>query len=596
MVPADDAQEPEPTAPQIIVGNKPPTASADNSTRLTSLPPWAMHWWIPLLLAGILLVAGCFLASIWHMPLRSVPWWTVKPYWPPSWPFNYHWPSKDAMALCATIAGAGFAFSAWQQRSHDNTRMEEDRAEAQRKHEAESQAREQNIRAEQARYEAEREKREQNIRAEQARYEAEREEREQNRLAERERYEKEREEQERNRLEQIERDEYWKRREQAYSLLSSNNPNIRLGAIELLIELGDIANKSNTGNTAKTQEFLQHIVSILCNQVRYEGLNIPADGTLEQHAYLQGQILQKILKRADNSSLNNRSNGWTACTIDLSDSILNIEIQIHNATIKQPLVLTETTFNKPVSITHSSLHELHWTNSHFNHLTTSNSSLKIDSFPAEMKYAEFSYTTFHSHSDNESAAIAITLTDAKAYPSHTNIISFNKNCSFKSPLLILANSGRNKPNFSSEKLNFTGCNFTSTEITGSNYNADLQFETCIFKGPFKIHKLSYELGAVLEEDCDEHDPYCYQKWEIDFPEHTTSKTASCNFSSCTFTNRIAEQITIEEIICHHEEWDQDNNDLIVFTNNKTFNGDEISIEPLGHVADEGSNYVAKVNA
>ena len=120
MVPANDVQEPEPTAPQITAGNKPPTASADSSARLTSLPPWAMHWWTPLLLAGILLAAGCFLASIWRMPLRPVSWWKINLYWPPSWPFNYHWPSKDAMALCATIAGAGFAFSAWQQRSHDN--------------------------------------------------------------------------------------------------------------------------------------------------------------------------------------------------------------------------------------------------------------------------------------------------------------------------------------------------------------------------------------------------------------------------------------------------------------------------------------------
>ena len=91
-----------------------------NSGRLTPMPDCLMHWWTPLLLAGILLAAGCFLASIWRMPLRSVSWWTVNPYWPPSWPFNYHWPSKDAMALCATIAGGGFAFSAWQQRSHDN--------------------------------------------------------------------------------------------------------------------------------------------------------------------------------------------------------------------------------------------------------------------------------------------------------------------------------------------------------------------------------------------------------------------------------------------------------------------------------------------
>lgn len=90
------------------------------NSRLTPMPDYLMHWWTPVLFAFILLVAGCFLASIWRMPLRPVSWQKINPYWPPSWPFNYHWPSKDAMALCATIAGAGFAFSAWQQRSHDN--------------------------------------------------------------------------------------------------------------------------------------------------------------------------------------------------------------------------------------------------------------------------------------------------------------------------------------------------------------------------------------------------------------------------------------------------------------------------------------------
>lgn len=96
--------------------------------RLTPMPGWLMKWWIPILLALILLAAGWLLASIWRMPPRPVLWWTINPYWPPSWPFNYHWPSKDAMALCATIAGGGFAFSAWQQRSSDNTTRELERA------------------------------------------------------------------------------------------------------------------------------------------------------------------------------------------------------------------------------------------------------------------------------------------------------------------------------------------------------------------------------------------------------------------------------------------------------------------------------------
>ena len=100
MVPADDAQEPEPTTPQITAGNKPPTASSDSTARLTPMPAWLMHWWTPLAIAEGLL----------RWPLLLAIFWGGQP----------HWPSSEAMKLCATIVGAGLAFSAWQQRSHDN--------------------------------------------------------------------------------------------------------------------------------------------------------------------------------------------------------------------------------------------------------------------------------------------------------------------------------------------------------------------------------------------------------------------------------------------------------------------------------------------
>ena len=525
MVPADDEHTDSTEADSNT------STKEQNSGRLTRMPDCLMHWWTPLLVAAILFGPSLILAIIWG----------GQP----------HWPSSAAMTLCATIAGGGFAFSAWQQRSHDNAVREQDKL---HQEQAESRAREER--------------------------------------------EKQRNLDETRRLEQIERDEYWKRREQAYSLLSSNNPNIRLGAIELLIELGDIANKSNTKNTAKTQEFLQHIVTILCNQVRYEGLNIDADGTLEQHAYLQGQIIQKLLKRADNSSMNNRLNAWTTCTIDLSDSILNVEIQIHNTTIKQPLILTGTTLNMPVSITYSSLHELHWTNSHFNHLTTSNSSLKIDSFPTGMKNAEFSHTTFDSHSHDTNSAITLMLTNAKSNPTLINSITFNQDCSFTSPLLILANSARKRPNFSSEYLRFQNCNFASMEITGATFNADLLFETCFFNDTLNIHDLLYELGAVSEHNCEEKDcekpyPHCLENWEAAFPLHTINRTAYIIFSNCTFPHEATEKILTKGITCIDDIDDIVNHDLISFVNSRTYNGDEVIFEFLECDLDEGCTYITK---
>lgn len=198
MVPADDEHTDSTEADSNT------STKEQNSGRLTRMPDCLMHWWTPLLVAAILFGPSLILAIIWG----------GQP----------HWPSSAAMTLCATIAGGGFAFSAWQQRSHDNAVREQDKL---HQEQAESRAREER--------------------------------------------EKQRNLDETRRLEQIERDEYWKRREQAYSLLSSNNPNIRLGAIELLIELGDIANKSNTKNTAKTQEFLQHIVTIYATKCDTKG-------------------------------------------------------------------------------------------------------------------------------------------------------------------------------------------------------------------------------------------------------------------------------------------------------------------------------------
>ena len=68
--------------------------------RLTPMPDWLMHWWTPLAIAEGLLR--------WTLALAIF--WGGQP----------HWPSSEAMKLCVTIVGAGLAFSAWQQRSHDN--------------------------------------------------------------------------------------------------------------------------------------------------------------------------------------------------------------------------------------------------------------------------------------------------------------------------------------------------------------------------------------------------------------------------------------------------------------------------------------------
>lgn len=96
---ADDEQQPETTQQQLSSDNTTSTHSND-APRLTPMPRWLMHWWTPLAIAEGLL----------RWTLIVVIFWGGQP----------HWPSSEAMKLCVTIVGAGLAFSAWQQRSHDN--------------------------------------------------------------------------------------------------------------------------------------------------------------------------------------------------------------------------------------------------------------------------------------------------------------------------------------------------------------------------------------------------------------------------------------------------------------------------------------------
>lgn len=318
MVPADDAQQPEPTSPQITAGNQPPTATVNSSPRLTSMPPWLMHWWTPLLLAGIILAAGCFLASIWHMPLRPVSWWTINPYWPPSWPFNYHWPSKDAMALCATIAGAGFAFSAWQQRSHDNAVRDDDRLDRER---AAAQAREER--------------------------------------------EKQRDLDETRRLKQIKRDDYWKRREQVFQLLGSKNPGLRLGAIELLAELADTASHSDLLNDSEEQQLQQHIIATLCLQLRHEGLCKGIEGTPEEHAEIQKAITNTILMRIHIDPKKNMRADWSKREILFTNCTILIPLKFENIKTEATLNLSQSTLTKDLVIKSSTIGLIIWATARF---------------------------------------------------------------------------------------------------------------------------------------------------------------------------------------------------------------------------------------
>lgn len=122
MVPADDEDKDSTQADSST------STKELNSGRLTPMPDCLMKWWIPFVLAGLLL-AICTPIACW-------------------WGGHFHWPSADGISVCITIAGAALAVSTWQQRNDDNAFKEQKQAQAQRELEADRQEREQ-IRLEQ---------------------------------------------------------------------------------------------------------------------------------------------------------------------------------------------------------------------------------------------------------------------------------------------------------------------------------------------------------------------------------------------------------------------------------------------------------------
>jgi hypothetical protein len=366
MVPADDKH----------TGNT--EADTNTSTkerkrrRLTPMPDCLMHWWTPLLLALILLAAGCFLASIWRMPLRPVPWWKINIYWPPSWPFNYHWPSKDAMALCATIAGAGFAFSAWQQKSHDNAVKEKEQARAQRELEAD------------------------------------------------------RQERERIRLEQIERDEYWKRREQIFQILASNNPGLRLGAVALLAELADTAAHSTLLNETEKQQLQRHIIDTLCLQLRHEGLALDNEGNISEHAEIQAAIFATILTRIDIRNNPSPYADWSREPINMTSCIVHTPLLIQNLTTHTTIDFSQSKFLSTFTLSNATITSLIWERAYFigDLITRNNSTIGIRSLPSVAPYSRYINTTFM----HDSETFAITLMSYENYKREPEIALFN--CKF----------------------------------------------------------------------------------------------------------------------------------------------------------------------
>ena len=452
MVRADDEQQSESTAPQIAAGNPPPTEATDSSPRLTPMPPWLMHWWTPLLLAGILLAAGCFLASIWRMPLRPVSWWKINLYWPPSWPFNYHWPSKDAMALCVTIAGAGFAFSAWQQRSHDNAVRDDDKLDRERAAD---------------RVHAEREK--------------------------------QRSLEETRRLEQIERDEYWKRREQIYQLLGSENPGLRLGAVALLAELADSAAHSTLLNETEKQQLQRHIIDTLCLQLRHEGLDHRSEGNESEHAEIQAAIFRTLLTRIDIRNNVSPHADWSREPIKITSSIVRTPLLIQNLTTHTTIDFSQSRFLSTFELSNVTITSLLWERAYFigELITRNNSIIETSSLPLVAPYSRYLNTTFV-HNLETFIITLMSYENYKAEPeiSLSNCKFISKSTSNTTPIQIhTSHNESNDQKTAAQNLRIYRCQLADITIDATYINSHISIAENSITGHLQI-----DLAEIANQD------------------------------------------------------------------------------------------------
>ena len=504
---------------------------ANEPARLKTLPQYLMHWTTPVWIAAAGFLIALAFAAFWRGDL--------------------HWPSADAMKLCATIAGGGFAFSAWQQRSHDNAVRDDDKLD--------------------------RERAADRVRAE----------REEQRSLE-----------ETRRFEQIERDEYWKRREHIFQLLGSKNPGLRLGAVKLLVELADTAAHSKLLNDAEKQQLQRHIIDTLCLQVRHEGLAHETEGSLEEHASIQEHIFNQLIKRFFSQEPHSPQADWRTHDIDLSHITFHFPITLTNLKTKRNIDISHSRFLESFTLTGCRLFNLKWSCATFERsLQVRASELYIDQFPLEIRNGKFKATVLNTH---QTSPIPFNLSTPKDKGTATNTIRFTDECKFPKGLHIQTNGSFDY--YSSEYIEFTNSSFQSISICGQNFNAIIQFSHCKFFETPHIHDIDYQVGSVFTPDLEEVEAYFSREsedgsevavWEAEFPDHPFAQTAGISFRFCNFsTVNPNNMIIAHKVQAYNEIWHSPDKILITFEDNTTDNGERVELS----YSDQETNYRTSQNA
>ena len=347
-----------------------------------------------------------------------------------------HWPSKDAMFLCTMISTAGSAFSTWQQRSYENQ-----------------------------------------LRAEQNSRDEQRHQEEENRN-------------ERQHREDAKRNEFWHRREQAYRLLASPIVSSRIAGIALLTELADMTSGRTKVLDGESLLLQQHIIDILCVQMRREGLNIQTEGTAYEHSLIQRTIIEAILCRIDIKPNNPSYADWSSIDITLQDIMFITPISIHNKEFRCELNFNGSTFLREVEIQDSVFNNLRWERAKFlgkfemsgtreispgteNEEPASDSAVRHRHFPSEMRNAVFTNTLFQAIDDRRDVSVPFKPTTEKS------VVHF-RHCQFKHSVYIL--SGVDEKNEHRDKrtpeLEFDYCSLESVYIGPAYLNSRIVIFHC----------------------------------------------------------------------------------------------------------------------
>ena len=398
----------------------------EEPAQLTPMPAWLMHWWTPLAIAGTLFLLSMLITSIWGTATYEEIVNAIQ-HFPKRWPFHMRTPSREEIEVCLTITGAGLAFSAWQQRSHDNAA---------------------------------------NAKQAQA---------------------------------AVERDDYWKRREHIYQLLGSKNPGLRLSAVALLVELADTAAQSKLLSATEKQQLQQHIIATLCTQMRHEGLAHETEGSLEEHASIQQEILNQLAKRIHEPRTHSSLANWRAYNIDLSHTTFYTPVILHSLHIAQSIDVKNSIFHSRVTITDSELNSLHWAHAAFrSQLNISDCTVIHDRFPDCLKEATFSHVIFKLVELKETEH-QLHLSEHKKKRSETNIIIFDNDCRFHGSLKLITREGRG--DYSSEKIIIANSTLDSIEITSrqhkpNDFHAILTIIECKLLNRIHIHHIDYWFPAA----------------------------------------------------------------------------------------------------